>query len=92
MSQGYLYLATLLLFPIGTKTGKTGLLDSSSREPFVNIVVLFHAFTGLQCRFRRYLYLVAFIVFPRNRHLPLRAVFVGLSPEFVDHIIDHPDI
>jgi len=30
----------------------------------VNFVVISHAFTGLQCRVRYYLYLVAFIVFP----------------------------
>jgi hypothetical protein len=49
---------------------KTGLLGPSSRFPYVNFVVLFHAFTGLQCRFRYYLYLVACILLPRNRHQP----------------------
>jgi hypothetical protein len=30
---------------------------------WVNIVVIFHAFTGLQCRLQDYLYLVAYLVF-----------------------------
>ena len=36
----------------------------------VNLRRDFHAFTGLQCRSWRYLYLLACIVVPRNRHLP----------------------
>ena len=51
----------------------------------MNFVVISHAFTGLQCRVRYYLYLVAFIVFPSEpTPVPKRKGFVGFSSDFVD--------
>jgi len=50
----------------------------------VNFVVIFHAFTGLQCRVRDYLYLLACIVLPRDRCPLPKEGFVGSSSDFVD--------
>jgi len=80
--------------PVGTNTGKTGLFGPSSKMPdVVNIVVIFHAFTGLQCRLQDYLYLVACIVLPSTRHpFPKEGFrrfvirFCGLTYNTVNHL------
>lgn len=60
---------------------------------WVNFVVIFDAFTGLQCRFQDYLYLIAYLVFSSEpTPVPCGAVFVGSSSDFAGHIIGEPDI
>ena len=49
----------------------------------VNFVVLFHAFTGLQCRAWRYLYLVAVHVHPRDRHRSLAGRFSSVRHQIL---------
>ena len=58
MSQGYLYLVTACF-----SRRNQDLCPVLHQGNFaVNFVVIFHVFTGLQCRSWRYLYLLAFIV------------------------------
>ena len=81
MLQGYLYLVTCVFFQCQT------LVWRFTKRAFLSelIVVIFHAFTGLQCRLQGYLNLVARIVSFRTKRVfgsSPRVPFVNLRRDF----------
>jgi hypothetical protein len=92
MFQGYLYLATCIIFR-RNQTRKTGRPGSSSKEPdAVNVRRDFHAFTGLQYRLQGYLYLVTRVACLGTDISPLQDDFRRFVIRFVLYLIDHPGI
>ena len=88
MFQGYLYLVTSCVC-IRNQAPDLPVFVGSSSHAFRRV---FDVNTGLQCRLKDYLYLVACTVPTSDPIRPLRAVFVGSSSEIVDHIIPQTTI